>query len=77
VYPRYVRGRLARLPLLLVYTLLGDSQAPMPADAEGVYLHSYNDYSPRLLVLTPAEAWALPTNSGKRALLPYVWVRLS
>jgi hypothetical protein len=54
------------IDLLVAYTPLGDSQAPMPADAEGVCLHSYNDYSPRPLVLTPAEAWTLPTNSGKR-----------
>ncbi len=66
VYPQYVRGRFPQLPLLMVYTLLGDSQAPMPAEAgEAVFLRSYNDYSPRLLVLTPAEAWALPTISGK------------
>lgn len=65
VYPKYVRGRLSRLPLLMVYTLLGESQAPLPADAEDVFFHSYSDYSPRLLVLTPAEAWALPTISGK------------
>lgn len=65
VYQQYVRGRFDRLPLLMVYTLLGDSQAPMPADAEGVFLRHYNDYSPRLLVLTPREAWALPTVSGK------------
>jgi hypothetical protein len=66
VYPKYVRGRFPQLSLLLVYTLLGDSQAPMPTDAEGVYLHRYSDYSPRLLVLTPTEAWALPTISEKR-----------
>jgi hypothetical protein len=65
VYQQYVRDRFAQLPLLMVYTLLGDSQAPMPAEAEGVFLRHYNDYSPRLLVLTPEEAWALPTVSGK------------
>jgi hypothetical protein len=65
VYPKYVRGRFLQLPLLLVYTLLGDSQAPMPADPEDVFMHTYADYSPRLLVLTPAEAWALPSVSGK------------
>jgi hypothetical protein len=37
----------------------------MPEDIGGVFLRSYNDYSPRLLVLTPREAWALPTVSGK------------
>jgi hypothetical protein len=37
----------------------------MPAEAEDVYFRHYNDYSPRLLVLTSAEAWALPTISGK------------
>jgi hypothetical protein len=65
VYPDYVRGKFPQIPLLIVYTLLGDSQAPMPAEAEGVFLRHYNDYSPRLMVLTPEEAWALPTSSGK------------
>lgn len=79
VYSRYVRDRLAQIPLLVVYTLLGDSQAPMPADAEGVFLRRYNDYSPRLLVLTPREAWALPTISGKRDADPGggTWHRLN
>jgi len=37
----------------------------MPEGTGGVFLSIYNDYSPRLLVLTPREAWALPTISGK------------
>jgi hypothetical protein len=65
VYPDYVRNRHDRRPLLMAYTLLGDSQAPMPEGTGGVFLRTYNDYSPRLLVLTPREAWALPTISGK------------
>jgi hypothetical protein len=66
VYPKYARDdRHDRRPLLMAYTLLGDSQAPMPDDTGGVFLRSYNDYSPRLLVLTPREAWALPSISGK------------
>jgi hypothetical protein len=65
VYPGYVQGRHDRRPLLMAYTLLGNSQAPMPDDAGGVFLRTRNDYSPRLLVLTPREAWALPTISGK------------
>ena len=39
----------------------------MPAGPEGVHNGTYNDYSPRMLVLTPAEAWALPADSGKVA----------
>lgn len=66
VYPKYAReDRHDRRPLLMAYTLLGDSQSPMPDNAEGVFLRRHNDYSPRLLVLTPKEAWALPTISGK------------
>lgn len=67
VYPGYTRGDFIRLPLLIVYTLLGDSEGPMPAGPEGVHNGTYNDYSPRMLVLTPAEAWALPADSGKVA----------
>ncbi|WP_046469475.1 hypothetical protein [Allosalinactinospora lopnorensis] len=58
-------GGLALRARVLVFTLLGDSQAPMPSDAGGVFLHQGADYSPRLLLLTPAEAWALPTVSEK------------
>lgn len=39
----------------------------MPPGSEGVYTNTYNDYSPRMLVLTPSEAWALPADSGKVA----------
>jgi hypothetical protein len=67
VYPGYTRGKFIRLPLLIVYTLLGDSESPMPAVPEDVYISAYNDYSPRMLVLTPGEAWALPSVSGKVA----------
>lgn len=65
VYQKYTLGRLDRVPLLMAYTLLGASEAPMPTDGGGVYLRMSNNYSPRLLVLTPREAWALPTISGK------------
>lgn len=65
VQRKYTGGRLIGLPLLVAFTLLGDSQAPMPPDADGVFLNQRADYSPRLLLLTPAEAWALPTVSGK------------
>lgn len=65
VYRKYARGRCLQLPLLVVYTLLDDLQAPLPATAEGVYLRRRNDYSSRALVLTGQEAWALPTISDK------------
>lgn len=67
VYPGYTRGRFTQLPLLIVYTLLGDGQGPMPSGPDEVYTNTYNDYSPRMLVLTPDEAWALPSASGKVA----------
>ncbi|WP_043266438.1 hypothetical protein [Streptomyces sp. CT34] len=65
VYPKYAQGRFVRLPMLIVYTLLGDSQAQLPTEADDACLGRYNDYSPRLLVLTPAEAWGLRSVSGK------------
>jgi hypothetical protein len=65
VFQKYARGTCLQLPLLVVYTLLGDHQAPLPASAEDVYLRRHNDYSSRMLVLTGTEAWALPTISGK------------
>ena len=37
----------------------------MPADIDDVFMRRGVDYSPRLLLLTPTEAWALPTVSGK------------
>jgi hypothetical protein len=51
--------------VLVAFTLLGSSRAPLPRDASGVFINQGADYSPRLLLLTPAEAWALPTVSGK------------
>jgi hypothetical protein len=59
-----VQGKYVGTPVLVAFTLLGSSQAPMPEDAGGVFMRQGTDYSPRLL-LTPAEAWALPAVSGK------------
>lgn len=39
----------------------------MPPGPKGVYRNAGNNYSPRMLVLTPSEAWALPADSGKVA----------
>jgi hypothetical protein len=57
VYRKYVQEKHARKPVLIAFTLLGRSEAPLPHDADGVFMHQGNDYSPRLLLLTPLEAW--------------------
>jgi hypothetical protein len=59
VHSKYV-GR----PVLLAFTLLGDGLGSLPASPEAVYLRTGTDYSSRLLLMTPAEAWHLPTLSG-------------
>jgi hypothetical protein len=52
-----VQRKYVGTPVLLAFTLLGSSQAPMPHDADGVFMRQGIDYSSRLLLLTPTEAW--------------------
>lgn len=59
VYRRYAReDRLDRIPLLMAYTLLGDSQAPIPATPKACSSVITTFTHRVLLVLTPREAWA-------------------
>lgn len=64
VYPQYTKVDTSGFRLF--WPTRCSATARLPPDADGVYLHRGNDYSPRLLLLPPAEAWALPTVSGKR-----------